>query len=269
MTNEQDIKQNNDLVSFSIKLIIAPGMAGIIDRTLFHGLDLIINTQQVQNLSFYQSIKYIHQIHGFRGFYKGFKWSLYGSIPDRISMYGSYYTAKNILSQSFSSGSLHIVSGVISGAIDATIVTPFEAYRVRINNQIQVSSTLKANFRGYSAVLSKCIIANTFSIAASDWAISLTREYNINHPILPFTIGFFAGAATQVLVTPIDNIKSKMMIDYEGRNKTLDIIKSAYKNGRLYNSFWSRTLRISLGTSVMIGIIDRVNETANKFNLIK
>jgi hypothetical protein len=276
-------KFNNFNASLANKTFIIPSLVALIEKFSMHPLDTIITFQQKENFSFIKSIQHIFQKHGLRGYYKGLSYPLILSAPPGIIIvYGSYEGSKEIFSQ-YKLDKLEntLISSQLTGLLASVVATPLEAKRIRDTFEVKI---LKPNnlftyyYRGFLPNTIKMCLHAAIALAGTDafkYKLNKLGEdsgqemirnlSNFNNAYTSFLGGLLFGGLAQVITTPIDFIKTKIMSDYQSgtERKSLSFwqhTSAAYREKQLFTALGSRTLRLGLHTSVVLGCMSALNQ---------
>uniref|UniRef100_A0A915MUS4 Mitochondrial 2-oxodicarboxylate carrier n=1 Tax=Meloidogyne javanica TaxID=6303 RepID=A0A915MUS4_MELJA len=123
--------------------LIAGGTAGMIEVSLMHPLDLVKTRLQIGGRHYKGLLDCFGQIikkEGPLGFYKGILPPILAETPKRAIKFATFDQYKSLLEplQEFQRNSL---AGLMSGITEAFVICPFEAVKVRLQSEMNVSLT--------------------------------------------------------------------------------------------------------------------------------
>lgn len=209
---------------------------------------------------------------GWKGIYKGLGSAVVGSAPSASLFFVTYDSSKNYLNQKISSPIAHMVLASL-GEISACLVrVPVEVIKQR--TQVSKSSS------SYSTLVSILRNQNQEGIIRGlyrGWNMTIMRE-------IPFTViqfplyeylkskfssnalhlavcGSIAGGVAAALTTPLDVIKTRMML-HEVRIDAVTLVSTIIQEEgprALWKGIGPRTCWISLGGAIFLGVYDLVS----------
>ncbi len=277
LTEAENSPQNHDARSLKSRLFynagVAPGTVAFFEKIITHPLDTVITFQQQNNTKFYATSRTIFKNYGASGFYRGLSWPLVMSTPPgAIIVYGSYEALKEVFyAQGLNNKTMNAVnSSVITAIFCSIIATPIEAKRIRDTFKINVenpTSKLRYHFKGFIPMTLKLTLHSPLVLAGTDifkerayqYGLDANNPYlkewtDINKPFTAFIGGLFTGIFSQLITTPADVLKTKVMGDYSAKPLSLkQHLTKAYKEKNLFQSTGSRVLKFGLHSSVMLG----------------
>ncbi len=247
------MKHDKNLWQFSKLTAISIG--AIADRLLLNPLDNLITIQQSNKSTITSSVYHMNKRYGWQGYYRGMALPFFLSAPNRIAMYWTYYAVLSALSSGdISQNKNRLLSGCASGVVESLIACPIDMYRItKLHNRISTKKILSISkiYRGLSAILLRAVVGNTITLAGSDL---LCDKFGYS-PIKSFLAGVVSGAGAQIIATPLDVVKTRMMCDPFQKQSTMNHIKAIWHEKSFFKGAGLRIARISLGSGVMIGVI--------------
>lgn len=277
LSREENNLPSYDAQSFQSRLFykagVAPGTVAFFEKIITHPLDTVITFQQQNNTKFFSTSRTIYKNYGASGFYRGLSWPLVMSTPPgAIIVYGSYEALKEVFyAQGLKNKTMNAVNSSLITAIFCSIIaTPIEAKRIRDTFKIKVenpTSKLGYHFKGFIPMTLKLTLHSPFVLAGTDifkerayqYGLDSNNTYlkewtDIKKPYTAFIGGLFTGIFSQLITTPADVLKTKVMGDYSAKPLSLKqhLIK-AYSEKNLFQSTGSRVLKFGLHSSVMLG----------------
>lgn len=268
-----------DMPSFQSRLFlkagVAPATVSFFEKIITHPLDTVITYQQQNNKNFFSTSQFIWKNHGASGFYRGLSWPLvFSAPPGAVIVYGSYEALKEVFHAHglTNINTNTITSSVITGVLCSGIATPLEAKRIRDTFKINVdnpASKLRYHFKGFVPMTLKFTLHSPIVLAGTDIFKVKAHEYgqasdnshikqwtSVDKPYTAFVGGLFTGIISQLITTPADVLKTKVMSDYSTDTKPLSLkqhLVKAYKDKNLFQSTGSRVLKFGFHSSVMLG----------------
>jgi hypothetical protein len=249
--------------------IVAVTAATVTDRALLYPADQLIILQQSTGGWIRDLITKASERGNFRFFYKSFWPQLGAVIPASIILYASYGVSKNLLEKrGLGKYESTFYAGALGGVGLSLATCPAEAARTRSVNNINLSQKqsreLRVVYRGFVPSLTKGVLYGSVALTGSDYLISSFFPASMQHSIwAPFITGTIAGSISQVIVSPVDLIKTRVMTDYDFNKTIYDHIKEAYKTRTLMTGMLFRVIRFGPGAGIMIGLINIYRELFN------
>ena len=223
------------------------------------------NTNNYQNL--WGSLKYIIRNEGIKGLYKGNLINISKAVPNYCmkftlnEYYIKYLLKKNNCESMNSLKFINLLeAGVITGAVQTTLVYPIDLVRTRIIQDKQMLGKDISIYkcardiikkRGLIALytgFSPAIVSAPFYVGLS---LANYQYLKCQDNILSnsFIAGGIAGVTSQTLTYPGDTIKKQMQVN--GMKSTrytglMDCIKTMYKQNGMkgfYRGFWINTFK--------------------------
>lgn len=278
-TSRENAPPNYDIHGMSSRLFfnagVAPATVAFFEKILTHPLDTVITFQQQNNAKFYTTARTIWNNYGATGFYRGLSWPLvFSTPPGAVIVYGSYEVSKEVLYANGLTNTTanYLTSSVLTALLCSVIATPIEAKRIRDTFHIKVDnppSKIRYHYKGFVPMTIKLTLHSPFVLAGTDLfkekayqlgqnSINpLVKEItDINNPYTAFIGGLCTGILSQLITTPADVLKTKVMSDYSTEIKPLSLmehLKKAYMEKNLFQSTGSRVLKFGLHSSIMLG----------------
>ncbi|XP_057974505.1 S-adenosylmethionine carrier 1, chloroplastic/mitochondrial-like isoform X3 [Malania oleifera] len=222
--------------------IIAGGTAGVVVEAALYPIDTIKTRLQA--------------VHGggkiiWRGLYTGLAGNLAGVLPASAVFLGVYEPAKQKLLKTFPenlSAFAHLTAGAIGGAASSFIRVPTEVVKQRMQTGQFASAP--------DAV--RLIVSNE----GFKGLYAAKRELNDPENAI---IGAFAGAITGAMTTPLDVIKTRMMVQgsanqYRGIFDCVRTIIREEGTPALLKGIGPRVLWIGIGGSIFFGVLERTKQ---------
>lgn len=256
------MRENNKHKSRATAIVIS----ALLDRVALHPLDTIISLKQhtIKTASVSSIIKNLYSTSGYTGFYRGMLWPIYTSIPTKFTMLGSYLYLNDFYNEFFiNSNEVKIYSGLTSGIVEALLTTPIEVYRVRKTFSTQ---PLQYNnlYRGFLPNLCRLMLGNTVIMSGTE-IIADYLNINKNSTSSFFLIGIFMGILSQIVTTPIDVLKTRVILSDE-KISLFNHTKKIINTKTYFNSLELRMIRQGLGAGIIMGILSLLNTEKNHTN---
>lgn len=266
--NQPNKKGDVDSNQIVQRHVIPVAAAALVDRAILHPFDTVATVQQYSNRGMRSSFKDIFHKHGFKGFYAGFLGPLVTAIPMRISIYTTYFVIRDHAKDyypSISAGTTMLLAGIISGVVETTIVCPSESYRTRKACQVDMRDMYKFNglFRGYFPLLFRTTTENTIALAGSDIMLKTLPSDLRDKPFMPYLTGTISGMISQIVITPIDLVKTRVMSDSQNRSISTHL-GEIWKTKGFFKSAPSKLARMGLGNGLILGTIEVVRRILDK-----
>ncbi|XP_068082388.1 S-adenosylmethionine mitochondrial carrier protein homolog isoform X3 [Anabrus simplex] len=257
-------------------------MAGVtVDTTLFP-LDTL-KTRLQSSQGFWKS-------GGFRGLYKGIGPAFLGSAPTAALFFCSYNTVKGYFHTNTNDvyqPVVHIVAASVAEVVSCLVKVPTEILKQRQQVGIYSSDILKScskiysenGIRGFYRGLSSTILREIpFSIIQFPiWEFLMARMGHRKKrelsPADKALCGAIAGGIAAALTTPVDVVKTRVMLSEKnsfnnGRErKMLAVLKRIYFHEGvqgLFAGFVPRTMWITLGGAIFFGSYELSKDTLSQ-----
>ena len=214
--------------------------------------------KQDSALGYGQLVKSYWKKQGLKGFYQGYLPNVAAAVPIRVSIFGTYsFVTEQGRYTSYSPVTIGLFAGALTGLFESTILCPADAYRVRktLPDTAKLPFYPSYLFKGYSSLLLMTSLENTICLLGADFLIKLIA--NDNDPVAPmsrFLCALFAGAGSQYISIPFDNVKTRKMklVDQSYR----EVVSSLYKEGgfgTFFRSAHAKAGRAGVCNAMMIG----------------
>jgi len=219
---------------------------------------------------------------GFRGVYKGLGSVVVGSAPSAAAFFVTYDTLKHALPAPVSHPAPinHVLASSAGECVACLVRVPTEVVKSRMQTSAYGTAArssldvlryvlrnggLSALYRGFGITIMREIPFTSLQFPMYEFlkrrlSVSLARSLRAHEAAVCGSIaGGFAAAAT----TPLDVLKTRVMLDMRANNKRLPSIaeraSDIYRTGGLRAFFAGlvpRTLWISAGGSVFLGVYE-------------
>ncbi|XP_062160004.1 S-adenosylmethionine carrier 1, chloroplastic/mitochondrial-like isoform X2 [Alnus glutinosa] len=252
--------------------IIAGGVAGVIVETALYPIDTIKTRLQAA--------------HGggkiiLKGLYSGLAGNLAGVLPASAIFVGVYEPTKQKLLKSFPenlSALAHLTAGAIGGAASSLVRVPTEVVKQRMQTGqfasapdavrlIVAKEGFKGLYVGYGSFLLRDLPFDAMQFCIYEqlrigYRLAARRELNDPENAI---IGAFAGAITGAVTTPLDVIKTRLMVQGSANqyNGICDCVRTIVKEEgthALLKGIGPRVLWIGLGGSIFFGVLERTKQ---------
>ncbi|KAL3351754.1 hypothetical protein AABB24_020035 [Solanum stoloniferum] len=216
-----------------------------------------------------------------KGLYSGLAGNLVGVLPASAIFIGVYEPAKRKLLDSFPenlSALAHLTAGAIGGAASSIVRVPTEVVKQRMQT-CQFSSApdavllivAKEGFRGlyagYGSFLLRDLPFDAIQFCLYEqlrmgYKLAAKRDLKVSENAM---IGAFAGAITGAITTPLDVIKTRLMVQgsakqYEGILHCVKTIAREEGASTLFKGIGPRVLWIGIGGSIFFGVLERTKK---------
>ncbi|PKA64501.1 Protein mitoferrin-like 1, chloroplastic [Apostasia shenzhenica] len=249
--------------------MIAGGAAGVVVETVLYPIDTIKTRLQAA-----QGGSKIH----WRGLYSGLAGNLAGVLPASAVFVGIYEPTKQKLLKSFPdnlSAFAHLTAGAIAGAASSLIRVPTEVVKQRMQTRqfasapqavrlIVVKEGFKGLYAGYRSFLLRDLPFDAIQFCIYEqlrigYKIAAKRELSDPENAV---IGAFAGAITGAITTPLDVLKTRLMVQgsanqYGGLLDSVQTIIKEEGPAALLKGIGPRVLWIGIGGSIFFGVLEK------------
>nr|XP_004252565.1 S-adenosylmethionine carrier 1, chloroplastic/mitochondrial-like isoform X1 [Solanum lycopersicum]XP_019067218.1 S-adenosylmethionine carrier 1, chloroplastic/mitochondrial-like isoform X1 [Solanum lycopersicum] len=216
-----------------------------------------------------------------KGLYSGLAGNLVGVLPASAIFVGVYEPTKRKLLDSFPenlSALAHLTAGAIGGAASSIVRVPTEVVKQRMQTG-QFSSApdavrlivAKEGFRGlyagYGSFLLRDLPFDAIQFCLYEqlrmgYKLAAKRDLKDSENAM---IGAFAGAITGAITTPLDVIKTRLMVQgsakqYEGILHCVKTIARDEGASTLFKGIGPRVLWIGIGGSIFFGVLERTKK---------
>ncbi|XP_073280498.1 S-adenosylmethionine carrier 1, chloroplastic/mitochondrial [Primulina huaijiensis] len=248
--------------------IIAGGTAGVVVETALYPIDTIKTRLQAA--------------HGggkivLKGLYSGLAGNLAGVLPASAIFLGVYEPAKQKLLRSLPenlSAVAHLTAGALGGIAASFVRVPTEVVKQRMQTgqfgsapeavRLIVSKEgFKGLFVGYRSFLLRDLPFDALQFCIYEQlriGYKLAARRDLNDPENAI-IGAFAGALTGAITTPLDVIKTRLMVQgstnqYKGIVDCVQTIVREEGAPALLKGIGPRVLWIGIGGSIFFGVLE-------------
>ncbi|PON96271.1 Mitochondrial carrier domain containing protein [Trema orientale] len=213
--------------------------------------------------------------------YSGLAGNLVGSLPASAICVGVYEPAKQTLLASFPeklSALAHLTAGFIGGAASSLIRVPTEVVKQRMQTGqfasapdavrlIVAKEGFKGLYAGYGSFLLRDLPFDAIQFCMYEqlrigYKLAARRELSDLETAM---IGAFAGAITGAITTPLDVIKTRLMVQgsakqYKGICDCVRTIMRQEGNHVFFKGTAPRVLWIGIGGSIFFGVLERTKQ---------
>ncbi|CAL1409078.1 unnamed protein product [Linum trigynum] len=248
--------------------VIAGGTAGVVVETALYPIDTIKTRLQAARGG--------GQI-AWKGLYSGLAGNIAGVLPASALFVGVYEPAKQKLLKAFPenlSAFAHLTAGAIGGLAASFVRVPTEVVKTRMQTG-QFSSApnavrlivskegFKGLYAGYGSFLLRDLPFDAIQFCIYEqlrigYKVAARRDLNDAENAV---IGAFAGALTGAVTTPLDVIKTRLMIQgsanqYKG---VVDCVQTVIREegpAALLKGIGPRVMWIGIGGSIFFGVLE-------------
>ncbi|CAI0457245.1 unnamed protein product [Linum tenue] len=249
--------------------VIAGGAAGVVVETALYLLRFLC-------FLMLQAVRGGGQI-VWKGLYSGLAGNIAGVLPASALFVGVYEPAKQKLLKAFPenlSAFAHLTAGVIGGLAASFVRVPTEVVKTRMQmgqfssapNAVRLivsKEGFKGLYAGYGSFLLRDLPFDAIQFCIYEqlrigYKIAAQRDLNGAENAV---IGAFAGAVTGAVTTPLDVIKTRLMIQgsanqYKG---VMDCVQTVIREegpAALLKGIGPRVLWIGIGGSIFFGVLE-------------
>ncbi|KNA20406.1 hypothetical protein SOVF_052500 [Spinacia oleracea] len=257
-----------DFVQTLIDGVIAGGTAGFVVETVLYPIDTIKTRLQAARGG--------GQI-VWKGLYSGLAGNLAGVLPASAAFLGVYEPTKKKLLRMLPenlSAVAHMTAGAVGGMAASLIRVPTEVVKQRMQTGQFVSAPdavrlivakegFKGLYAGYRSFLLRDLPFDAIQFCLYEqlrlgYKLAAKRELNDPENAV---IGAFAGALTGAITTPLDVIKTRLMIQGSGNQYKgiVDCVKTIVREEgapALLKGVGPRVLWIGIGGSIFFGVLE-------------
>lgn len=247
---------------------IAGGTAGVVVETALYPIDTIKTRLQAARGGGQIILK---------GLYSGLAGNLAGVLPASALFVGVYEPAKKKLLKIFPedlSALAHLAAGACGGLAASLIRVPTEVVKQRMQtgqfasapNAVRLivsSEGFKGLYAGYGSFLLRDLPFDAMQFCIYEqlrigYKLAAKRELNDPENAI---IGAFAGAVTGAITTPLDVIKTRLMIQGSGNQYKgiVDCVQTIIREEgppALIKGIGPRVLWIGIGGSIFFGVLE-------------
>ncbi|XP_059453671.1 S-adenosylmethionine carrier 1, chloroplastic/mitochondrial-like isoform X2 [Corylus avellana] len=216
-----------------------------------------------------------------KGLYSGLAGNIAGVLPASAIFVGVYEPTKQKLLKSFPenlSALAHLTAGAIGGAASSLVRVPTEVVKQRMQTGqfasapdavrlIVAKEGFKGLYVGYGSFLLRDLPFDAMQFCIYEqlrigYRLAARRELNDPENAI---IGAFAGAITGAVTTPLDVIKTRLMVQGSANqyNGICDCVRTIVKEEgtrALLKGIGPRVLWIGLGGSIFFGVLERTKQ---------
>lgn len=259
---------------------IAGGIAGMVVEGILYPIDTIKTRLQAGQAFFIKAACGGSQI-VLKGLYSGLAANLAGVLPASAMFVGVYEPTKEKLLNFFPenlSALAHLTAGVVGGAASSIIRVPTEVVKQRMQTgqfasapdavRLIVSKQgLRGLYAGYGSFLLRDLPFDAIQFCIYEqlrlgYKLAARRELNDPENAI---IGAFAGAITGAVTTPLDVIKTRLMVQgtshrYKGIVDCVKTIMREEGSHVFLKGLGPRVLWIGIGGSIFFGVLEKTKQ---------
>ncbi|KAK4774250.1 hypothetical protein SAY87_029269 [Trapa incisa] len=251
---------------------IAGGAAGVVVEAALYPIDTIKTRLQAA--------------HGggkiiLRGLYCGLGGNLVGVLPASALFLGVYEPTKqkllNILPENLSAIA-HLTAGALGGAASSLVRVPTEVVKQRMQighfssalnavRLIAANEGVRGFYAGYGSFLLRDLPFDAIQFCIYEqlrigYKLAANRDLKDAENAM---IGAFSGAITGAITTPLDVIKTRLMVQgtksqYKGSINCVRRIIEEEGSSALMKGIGPRVLWIGIGGSIFFGVLERAKQ---------
>lgn len=268
-------KWGKDGHPFILKITVVPAVVALIEKIIMHPVDTLLTFQQKEKMRPKQAVKHIYNRYGSGGFYRGLTLPVLLSAPlGGVAVYGAYAALKDKLPQytSFTKTQNFLLSAGLTGIFLSLLSTPIEAGRVRATFGIQATSKKYLNYyyRGFVPNTIKLAVSAMVMLGGTDVAKDQLERKKLSKPddsSSVFFLGLGMGLVGQIISTPIDVIKTKVMEDASARHTLFQHARQAFHERNIFTGLSTRIIRFGCQPAIMLGLMHVFNKMIDQNNL--
>ncbi|XP_065848316.1 S-adenosylmethionine carrier 1, chloroplastic/mitochondrial-like isoform X2 [Euphorbia lathyris] len=261
-----------DFLGALLEGIVAGGTAGVVAEAALYPIDTIKTRLQAAHGGGKIMLK---------GLYSGLGGNLAGSLPASAIFVGVYEPLKQKLLKTLPenlSAVAHLTAGVVGGAISSIIRVPTEVVKQRLQTG-QFASTSNAvrlivakdGFRGlyagYGSFLLRDLPFDAVQFCIYEQLMmgyKIAAQRDLKGPEIAL-VGAFAGAITGAMTTPLDVVKTRLMVQGSGHQYRgiFDCLKTISKEEgfhALLKGIGPRVVWIGIGGSIFFGVLEKTKQ---------
>ncbi|XP_071921078.1 S-adenosylmethionine carrier 1, chloroplastic/mitochondrial-like isoform X2 [Coffea arabica] len=229
-----------DFMRFLYEGAVAGATAGVVVESVLYPIDTIKTRLQA--------------VHGggkiiLRGLYSGLAGNLVGVLPASAIFVGVYEPTKQMLLKSFPeslSALAYLTAGAVGGVASSIVRVPTEGFGSFLLRDLPFDA------------VQFCI----YEQLRIGYKLAARRDLNDPETAM---IGAFAGAITGAITTPLDVIKTRLMVQgsakqYEGILHCVGTIVREEGTSSLFKGIGPRVLWIGIGGSIFFGVLERTKK---------
>lgn len=257
-----------DFLRILLEGFIAGGTAGVVVETALYPIDTIkTRLQAVQGGG-----KIV-----LKGLYSGLAGNIAGVLPASAIFVGVYEPSKQKLLKSLPenfSAVAHLTAGALGGFAASLVRVPTEVVKTRMQtgqftsapnavSLILKNEGFKGFYAGYGSFLLRDLPFDAIQFCIYEqlrigYKLAVKRDLNDPENAV---IGAFAGAFTGAITTPLDVIKTRLMVQGSANqyNGIFDCVQTIVKEegaSALLKGIGPRVLWIGIGGSIFFGVLE-------------
>ncbi|KAK9091110.1 hypothetical protein Sjap_024287 [Stephania japonica] len=269
--------------------LIAGGTAGVVVETALYPIDTIKTRLQASYihrilvLSIFSILIFTMAARGggqivWKGLYSGLAGNIAGVLPASAIFVGVYEPTKKALLKSFPdnlSAFAHLIAGAVGGAASSLVRVPTEVVKQRMQtgqfasapNAVRLivsKEGFKGLYAGYGSFLLRDLPFDAIQFCIYEQlriGYKLAAKRDLNDPENAL-IGAFAGVLTGAVTTPLDVIKTRLMVQgsanqYKGIFDCVQTIVRDEGPQALLKGIGPRVLWIGIGGSIFFGVLEK------------
>ncbi|EOY16844.1 hypothetical protein QUC31_001227 [Theobroma cacao] len=252
--------------------VIAGATAGVVVEAALYPIDTIKTRLQAARGGGKEILK---------GLYSGLGGNLAGVLPASAIFLGVYEPAKQKLLKAFPenmSAFAHLTAGALGGAASSLVRVPTEVVKQRMQTGqfasapaavrlIVAKEGFKGLYAGYGSFLLRDLPFDAIQFCIYEQlriGYKLAAQRDLNDPENAI-LGAFAGAITGAVTTPLDVIKTRLMVQgsakqYKGIFDCVRTIVKEEGTHALLKGIGPRVLWIGLGGSIFFGVLEKTKQ---------
>lgn len=297
MAYKQTMHQRPNFLKEAAIQIGSGGMAGFVEASLMHPMDLIKTRFQLQvkinehNAMYYTGIgdcmKKMYRNEGIAAFWKGILPPVIMEIPKRAVKFFSYEQYDKLLSKKASEEMVHYYAGFLTGITEGIIVNPFEVVKVQMQSNRKRISDMPSTFtvtrqiisqqgtglsglnKGLSATIMRNGVFNSFYFGTYHFIVPRLKKQteSISEFFIKLFAGFVSGTLACCMNIPFDVAKSRIQgpqgpqgeILYKGTVRTICLVYHREGFKALYKGLLPKILRLGPGGAIMLVVYEKMN----------
>ncbi|KAK4280138.1 hypothetical protein QN277_011801 [Acacia crassicarpa] len=251
---------------------IAGGAAGVVVETVLYPIDTIKTRLQAARGGGKIILK---------GLYSGLTGNLAGVLPASAIFVGVYEPTKLKLLDSLPenlSAVAHFAAGAIGGLASSLVRVPTEVVKQRMQTGqfssasaavrlIVAKEGFKGLYAGYGSFLLRDLPFDAIQFCIYEQlrlGYKLAAKRDLNDPENAM-LGAFAGAVTGAVTTPLDVVKTRLMVQgsknhYKGISDCVRTIIKEEGTQTLFKGMGPRVLWIGIGGSIFFGVLEKTKQ---------
>ncbi|XP_021902577.1 probable S-adenosylmethionine carrier 2, chloroplastic isoform X2 [Carica papaya] len=252
--------------------VIAGGAAGVVVEAALYPIDTIKTRLQAARAGGKIVLK---------GLYSGIGGNLAGVLPASAIFLGVYEPAKQKLLKTLPenfSALAHLTAGALGGAASSIVRVPTEVVKQRMQTGqfasapdavrlIVAKEGFKGLYAGYGSFLLRDLPFDAIQFCIYEQlriGYKLAAQRDLNDPENAI-LGAFAGAVTGALTTPLDVIKTRLMVQgsankYKGLSDCVRTIMNEEGPRAFLKGIGPRVLWIGVGGSIFFGVLEKTKQ---------